>query len=247
MLKKMLNLRKVAWKDILQETLSQVVGNGECKIAVVKSNICGYYFPSREVIEVVLRFLVERCGEVYFGDTPSTLYNVEKRIRDLGLDKLNVRSDRLFVGNLMKVGENVKVEVPNKLGYRRYPIPSIVLKADILINIAKIGRHPSTQVTGALKNLFGLVASKAKFVKYHPIGMDKVVVDVAQIIKPSLNLVEVGDKLVVSDDVLEADIIATRLLGIDPAKVRHFRLYAEITGRDLDSLIEEISHQFPNL
>jgi len=90
------------------------------------------------------------------------------------------------------------------------------------------------------------VASKAKFVKYHPIGMDKVV-DVAQIIKPSLNLVEVGDKLVVSDDVLEADIITTRLFGIDPAKVRHFRLYAEITGRGLDSLIEEISHQFPDL
>ena len=108
-----------------QEVLSQVMGSKECKIAVVKSNICGYYFPSREIIEVVLRVLVERCEKVYFGDTPSTLYSMEKRIKELNLDELDKMSDRLFVGNLMRAVRVRRLRFRRDLDIRGIQYPAL--------------------------------------------------------------------------------------------------------------------------
>ena len=134
--------------------------NKRFNVVLVKSNICGFYPPREEILEVVLLKASKVAKEVYLGDTRSTMYSVENRLRELGLYNLVERiGDNVKAVDFMKISETVKVEVPKPHALKKYPFPSIIFKADYLVNVARIGSHPSTTITGALKNLFGLVAS----------------------------------------------------------------------------------------
>jgi len=223
----------------LEEVLRSYLHPAE--VAVVKSNICGFYPPDRRLLSAVLREASKMAKKVYLGDTASTMYRVEGRLEELSLYGLAEEAGgNVYAVDFMSVSDAVKVEVPMPHASKSYPFPRIVLEADLLVNVARIGSHPTTRVTAALKNLFGLVASRAKYLKYHPRGMDKVIADIAQVIKPDVNVVEAGGSVVVSPDPLAADIAASLLIGVDPHRVKHFRLVAEDRGIDFQKLVIEV-------
>lgn len=234
---------------VMMEGLERLQGEVEnlcklpapCRLAVVKSNICGYYPPSTAILSQVLDYLSERCAEVYIGDTPSTIHDVEPRLGKLGLRKLAEETGRnVKAVDFMKVSPAVRLRVPRPHACEEYPIPRVVVEAEVLVNVAKFGRHPSTTITAALKNLFGIVASKMKYYRYHIRGMDNVVADIAQIIKPSVNVVEVGRSIVVSRDPLVADVASALIYDTDPLKVRHLKLVAEDRDISLGELVRLI-------
>ena len=76
--------------------------------------------------------------------------------------------------------------------------------------------------------------------KYHPRGMGKVIADIAQVIKPDVNVVEAGGSVVVSPDPLAADIVASLLIGVNPHRVKHFRLVAEDREINFQKLVIEV-------
>ncbi len=211
------------------------------EVAVVKSNICGFYPPDKRLLSAILRAAGKTAKKVYVGDTASTIHRVESRLRELGLYRLAEEAGRnVYAVDFLSVSDAVKVEVPVPHASKSYPFPRVVLEADLLVNVARIGSHPTTRVTAALKNLFGLVASRAKYLKYHPRGMDNVIADIAQVIRPDVNIVEAGGSVVVSTDPLAADIAASLLIGVDAHEVKHFRLVAEDRGIDFQKLVTEV-------
>jgi len=226
--------------ELLQGILEELTEGESYRIVVVKPNICGFYPPSVEVLRVVLKWASRKGGEVYLGDTPSTIHSVEERIEELKLREVaREAGTNVHAVNFLRVTGSVKVEVPKPHALKRYPFPELVLNADLLINLAKLGSHPTTRVTGALKNLFGLVSSKMKYFRYHLLGIDRVIADIAQVIRPRVNVLEVEDRIVVSDDPLVADVAGVLIYGDDPLKVKHFRLVAEDRNMELEDLVSE--------
>ena len=119
-------------------------------------------------------------------------------------------------------------------------LPRTVLKSDVLVNIPRVGTHSTTRITNALKNLFGLLPQKRKYGIYHPLGMDSVIADIAQVVKPDLNVTDAGERVIIGTDALAVDIVACRFIDLDPLKVRHLRLISEDRGEKVEDLIANV-------
>ncbi len=82
---------------------------------------------------------------------------------DLGplsyLDKLCIENEsvRFSVGDY---DDNI-TNKNHKLGVHKYLLPNTVLDCDVFINLPKMKTHKKTGITGALKNIIGINASKA--------------------------------------------------------------------------------------
>jgi len=215
------------------------VGSGE--LAVVKPNICGLYPPSASLLRAVIAELAGRFRRVLVGDSKSTMYEPLKRMKALGylelVSELGAEAVDLTELNV------VKVPVPKPHALKAVKLSQLIIEADALVNVAKLGPHPSTRITAALKNLFGLIAEKYKLLKYHPLGVDKVIADIAQVANPRLNIVEVKGLIVVSDSPLAADVASALLSGYDPRSVKHLRLVAEDLGVSLESLVQDVKRR----
>ncbi len=230
---------KNRFEDMASRLLNMLCGREHRKLVLIKPNICGFYPPTLNVLKAVTRYFVDLTDQVVIGETKSTMYDPEERFRSLGIyEALRDLGNKVKVKDLMEY-EIINVKVPNARAVGRIPIPRPVIEADLIVNLARAGSHPSTRITAALKNLFGLVAEKYKYVKYHIRGINGVIADVVKVVKPDANLVEVKEYVLASRDPLAVDIVAAQMLGLDPLGIRHFRLVAEDRGSRLENVIKE--------
>jgi len=63
---------------------------------------------------------------------------------------------------------------------------------------------------------------------------------VCKILKPTLNIVDAREKLLMGVDVLQIDIVAAKMLGLNPSGVEHLRLIAQDRGLKLDEVDIEL-------
>ena len=115
-----------------------------------------------------------------------------------------------------------------------------MIRCDLLINVPCVGTHSTTRLTCALKNLFGLLSEKRKHSTYHPLGMDEVIADIAKVVKTDLNVVDAGSKIILGLELLTVDIVASKLIQINPLNVKHLWLVSEDRGQKLESVINEL-------
>jgi len=127
------------------------------------------------------------------------------------------------------------------------------VNADFLINVPVLKTHSQTMVSLGIKNLKGLLdmATRKKFHSADP-GKDlhSNIAKLGSKLKPALTIIdgiyslERGpamngsahrkDILVASTDVLSADIVGTKLLGLDPKSVPHLVYAAKNQSRSAD-------------
>jgi uncharacterized protein (DUF362 family) len=210
------------------------------QLALVKPNICGIYPPSLELLSSVIQFLSSHAASVVIGETSSVMHNPKEQFRRLGVQALVNRSSNNVQTADLSGDPYVRVGVPHPHVLTEIDLPKTVMDAKLLVNVPKVGRHSTTRVTCALKNLFGLLPLKRKYGTYHPLGMDKVIADIAQIIKPDLNIVDTGNKVIIGRDALTVDIVACRFVNVDPLTVDHFRLVSEDRDEKLEDFIARI-------
>lgn len=209
-------------------------------LVLVKPNVCGMYHPSLQLLESTLRFFEPFSKRIVVGETDSTIHSPEQEFERQGISSLTKRfGDKVEARNLMMDGI-VKLEVPSPHAISPLPIPKMVDGCDLLVNIPKIGTHSTTRLTCALKNLFGLLAEKRKYLVYHPRGVDNVIADLVKTIRCDLNIVDAGDQVIVGVDALSVDIHACDYVDLDPMKVKHLRLVAEDRGRRLEEEIDRL-------
>jgi len=203
-------------------------------LVLLKPNVCGMYHPSLDLLESVIEYLKPYAKTLIIGETPSTMHSPDERFNSLGIKRL---AERLGVStrDLMR-DETVKVHVPNPHAMREIPLSSTVVKADLIVNCPGLGTHGNTLLTCALKNLFGLISERHKFSNLHPRGVSEVVADVFQVVKPQLNVVDCGQRVLVGTDALSVDVVAAGFKSLSPIRVKHLVLAAQDLGLNLGDL-----------
>ena len=212
----------------------------DVRLALVKPNICGLYHPSLDLLSSIVQFVLPSAESVVVGETRSMIHEPEEQFEKLGiLPVLKRFGDRVKAVDLSD-DERVEVQVPNPHALEKIALSKTVLDSDVLVNVPKVGTHSTTRLTCALKNLFGLLPQKRKYIRYHPLGMEKVIADIAQIVKPDLNIVDVGSKAILGLDALAVDVVACKFVDLNPLEVKHLRLVSEDRNEKLEAFMKGI-------
>ena len=132
-----------------------------------------------------------------------------------------------------------KVEFPEGKLVRSFELIEAALDADALISVAKAKTHSFTVITGAVKNLFGLVPGFDK-PGYHARlknadNFSEMLIDLTELVKPQLTIVDavVGMEvdgptsgsprrlgfLLASTNPHALDVVLAHVMGIDPLSV----------------------------
>jgi uncharacterized protein (DUF362 family)/Pyruvate/2-oxoacid:ferredoxin oxidoreductase delta subunit len=131
------------------------------------------------------------------------------------------------------------VDAPSARLRKRFSIIKPAMEADALVVVSKAKTHPLTYLTGAAKNIFGLVPGLEKPVyhaKYRNADdFGRVMVDLNELMKPRLQVMDAimameGDgphngsprklgALLASGDYSAIDVATARIMSIDPLKV----------------------------
>ncbi len=139
-----------------------------------------------EVVRAVIRMLKEINCTIYLGDGPSVwgsqIDNVDEVYEKSGMKK---------------VCKEESVELVNfehKRWRKNLPLAAWLDKCDCVVNIPKFKTHELTLLTGAIKNLFGLVWKTHKtelHKKYFYVSdFSKILVDIYEEVKPALTVID---------------------------------------------------------
>ncbi|MFW9893963.1 MAG: DUF362 domain-containing protein [Candidatus Thorarchaeota archaeon] len=112
-------------------------------------------------------------------------------------------------------------------------LPEILLNAGYFISVAIPKTHYLSFLTGVLKNLFGVLPRKGQ--SFYHSRIDDVILDLARIIRPNLNIVDarVGiegwngprtrnlNAFIVGHGAVSVDSTMARIMGFEPEQIRH--------------------------
>lgn len=142
------------------------------------------------VLRAVLRLLEEYgCASVRFGDSPG---------HDTGAhaaERLGIRTDEpVFGARFAPMTEEVRVAFPEGMTEKEFWFAREVTEADAIVSVCKMKTHAMMRVTGAVKNLFGLLCGTRKareHVKFPNDGLfARMLVDIHRCVKPRLHIMD---------------------------------------------------------
>nr|MBC8436634.1 DUF362 domain-containing protein [Candidatus Omnitrophota bacterium] len=185
-----------------------------------------------EVVRAVIRALKKIGCNIFVGDSPSVFGDQIENV-----DEVYARS------GVKKICEEEKVSLVefNKRRLRRgIPLTTMLDECEYLVSLPKFKTHNLTLLTGAIKNLFGLVVGTYKteiHKNYFRVNdFSKVLVDIYQEARPALTIVDgivamEGDGpatagklrdtnlLLASADCVALDAVMALIMGIKPLAV----------------------------
>ena len=225
--------------------MERFVAEGEQ--VILKPNIC-VGKPNRtgvvtnpELVAEVARMVQEVQGYPTVGESPIYPLGGKNAFQNSGYGDFQARYGFEMVA--FDREEGVHIQVPRGRVLDHQVIARRVLKADKLINLPIAKTHGLTTVTLGLKNIKGAVPGKQKQI-IHITGLDEGIVDLNTVIRSDLTIIDGiiglegefgptrGDivdlgLILASDNVVEADAVMARIMGIDPETIPHIRMAAE--------------------
>ena len=260
-----------SFEETLGEAFDLIGGIGELgSPLVLKPNLCtgndhtGCANVKVEVVEALVDHILE-------GDRDLEIRIVESDSMSKYADKAFERYGyRAYVDRLSSQGVNISLHNLSgspltKFDYDGYyfknpELPSPLADSGSFASVALAKTHGLTMITGALKNLFGLLPRKDQNF-YHP-DIHEVILDLNRMFRSSLCLIDgrVGLEGVISGsprklgclilgrNPVSVDATMARVMGFDPERIRHIveaerhglgSLDPEVVGDDPeDSLVE---------
>ena len=213
------------------------------------------------VVDALIRKFKELHDEIAVVEADATSTNADEAYKATGLDKVCEQNRVPFI-NLSKVRERAKLKIPNYEVLNEIEVPKMLLDAAI-ISAAKLKTHEETVVTLGMKNMFGLLPEKRK-VKFHSLGINKVIVDINTVLRPKLTVIDgfyalegpgpIGgypvkmDLIIAGRDPVATDATACRIMGIDPYEVYHIKRAYEKGFGEIDSAkIQVVGEKIENV
>jgi uncharacterized protein (DUF362 family)/Pyruvate/2-oxoacid:ferredoxin oxidoreductase delta subunit len=196
--------------------------------------------PHPSVVYAVGRLLKEHGCTVILADSPGAgLSYTEGALRKVyattGLDKVAKELD------IELNFDTTYQEVPNPGGrkVKRFVVISPALEVDAIVSVCKAKTHVMTAMTGATKNIFGLLPGWEKPSFHSRMGSSsdfaEMLIDLNDLMEPRLHIMDAvmgmegdgpnnGDPreigaVVASGDCHALDVVAARLMGFDPADI----------------------------
>ncbi|MCM8800616.1 MAG: DUF362 domain-containing protein [Candidatus Omnitrophica bacterium] len=192
-----------------------------------------------EVVRAVIRVLKEINCRIFLGDSPSAW------------EKWSDINEVYVKTGMKRISQEENVELVNFEKRRlrdKFPLTAWLDECDYLISIPKFKTHQLTILTGAIKNLYGLVSGIYK-IKLHQryfndLDFANILVDIYQQVKPSLNIIDgivamesdgpaTSGKLrkvgliLASSDAVALDSILTMIMGLKPLDILTTRIASE--------------------
>ena len=138
-----------------------------------------------------------------------------------------------------------EVTIPNGKKLTRAKVHEMVLDSDVFINVPILKNHSSTRITGALKNMMGVVWDRGY---WHSNNLNQCIADYALFSKkPSLNIMDAYNvmmrngprgvskddlsnmkSLLISTDWVALDAAGAKMMGLEPSKIEHLAIAAEM-------------------
>jgi len=240
-------MSKVIISDVQNSEISEIIKNVfdifgikdkvNDKKVLVKPNLLGAFPPERgvttdpRIISAIVQEL-KKCNskEIIVGDNSGSIHFDPLKIAKI--TGILEASDGCY-RNIAE--EIVEVKVESKFIDKLF-ISKIVQEADYVINVPKFKTHSLTTITGALKNIFGIIPGGKK-AKLHTLsrsvkGFAELLIDIYQIRIPDLNIMDaiigmegpgptngktrVINKIISSDNGVSLDSIMTAMMGLKP-------------------------------
>ncbi len=234
---------------------------------IIKPNICtdddatGVANTNVKVVEALIKLLIEENKDLSIRIVES---DSEMKFADEAFEKFGYKSlerrfrDSNFDVSLINLSHSPMDKVELDGFYFKNPeLPKILTRSRYFISVAVPKTHGLTLVTGALKNLFGLLPRKNKRF-YHP-NINGVVVDLNRFVKPDLCVIDAimglegvlsgrpreVNTLIVGRRPVSVDATMARMMGFEPEKIRHLvwaerydlgTLYPNVLGKSLESM-----------
>jgi len=236
--------------------MSRFVKSGD--VVVVKPNI-GWDTPPERAADtnpLLVGKIVEHCvnagaKEVLVFDNTCDEWTrcyknsgIEEAVKEAGGKMVTGKDKKMYKPVAINQGKSLKETTVHQL----------ILEADVFINVPVLKNHGGATMSLTMKNLMGVVWDRGW---WHKHDLHQCIADFATYRKPDLNIIDgynvmkrngprgvsVADVVnmkyqILSTDMVAADTAATKIFGVDTAKVKHIALAEEhgVGTMDLKSL-----------
>jgi uncharacterized protein (DUF362 family) len=229
------------------------VGKGQ-KV-LVKPNMGWDVVPEKgaNTHPALVKRIIEHCfragaKEVYVFD--NTCDNWIKCYKNSGVEKaVKDAGAKIVPGNSESYYQ--EVTIPNGKKLTKTKVHELVLSSDVFINVPVLKNHSSTRMTGALKNMMGVVWDRGY---WHSNNLNQCIADYALYPKkPSLNIMDAYNvmmrngprgvskedlsnmkSLMISTDWVAIDAAGAKMMGKEPGTIEHLALAAAMGIGKLD-------------
>ena len=214
------------------------------------------------VVAATIDFLREiGARKLAIGESPIIGINVMEAFDITGISKVAKEKNVPlldFDNNPYKT-----IPIPNGRLIDKIKVTSFIEEYDYIISIPVMKTHMHTGVTLSIKNMKGMLWRRQKIV-FHQIQapkeitngekeLDIAIADMAKVIYPDLVIIDgtIGMEgmgpsggepknakmVIASKDALSADIVAAKLMGIEPFSIPHIRIVAKNRGFNKNNIV----------
>ncbi len=222
--------------------LKKIVKRGDR--VLIKPNMLSAHPPEEgvcthpSVVKATIKLVKEVGGIPLVGDSPGAPFDrVEEVYRISGIQEAALEAGAQMI-HFHKEGI-VEVPTPDSKFFKSLHIARPALEADVLINLPKWKTHGDTTLTGAVKNLFGVIPGmrKSEFHRRAPKSeeLGDILCDILSVVKPDLTIMDgvvgmEGDGpayghlrniglILASLDPVSLDVVFALLVGLQPLAI----------------------------
>ena len=258
-------MSKVIISDVQNNKISEIIKNVfeifgvedkvKDKKVLVKPNILGPFPPERgvtadpRIISAIVQELKNcRSKEIVVGDNSGSIHFDPLKIAKITgiLDASNG-----CYSNIAR--EVVEVKIESEYIEELF-ISKIVKEADYVINVPKFKTHMLTTITGAIKNMFGIIPGGKK-AQLHTLNRSiaefaELLIDIYQIRIPDLNIMDaiigmegagptngkirIINKIISSDNGISLDSVMAAMMGLKPNTIELLQIAKERNLGEID-------------
>lgn len=207
---------------------------------LIKANICGGNpgipgsYTSPEVVDEIVRMIREVGAEPSVVDSDMIWTKFDPVAEEEGWEKWAQEANVPLIN--LAATEIVRFNFGEDSAIGIVPVSKKMVEADVIISVPTMKTHLLTNVTLAMKNMYGTFPEENK-AKFHRFGIEDVVYEVNKAFTPHLTVIDgtIGGEafgplscspvdfqtLIASNDVVAADAVACHLMGYDPLSIAH--------------------------
>ncbi len=199
--------------------------------------------------------LLEQAGvpEIVVADASVVGFDTALAFRRTGTEELLKGTSATLLD--LKKGRYVRTPVPDYRAIAAIAVSQEVIDADFIINIPRMKTVPVLHISGALKNMKGVISDADKR-RFHRTNLAAAIVDLYAVVKPDLTIVDGTyvhemmmrsipmNTILAGNTSVAADAVTARVLSIDPFDITHLCLAAEQEGSSIaEAEIEVIGNE----
>jgi uncharacterized protein (DUF362 family)/Pyruvate/2-oxoacid:ferredoxin oxidoreductase delta subunit len=253
---------------VIEDIIKRFPISWKGKSVLLKPNMLAAWPPERAatthpaIVDAVIHSLERRGAKVMVGDNPGahSYGDAERAAYVSGL--------RAVAGSrwVELAARPVEIDVPSRF-FKRLVVSRKVIEADLIVNLPKLKTHMQTTLTGALKNMFGILVGSQK-ARVHSLcariaDFAEAIVDIYGVRKPALTIMDavVGmegngptggkprtiNRIVASEDGVAVDGVFASMVGLAPDRVAIIRAARRRGIGTVDISAMDIEGEVPRL